>query len=457
MRKIHVFALVAICMLGVFFSARWLMETYLKPPPAVVTTADPEQVRIGEAFLDALDAGRWDEALAMTTPEVRAALADGKLEKIWESFPKQLGERQSRSPLRGELVAGIPVVTSTLVFGLTALDARIVVDGDGQISGFRLVPGTMPEAKPAPLAADAGFAEIDFPVGASGSALPGTLALPQAHDPVPAIVLVHGSGPQDRNETIGPNAPFRDLARGLAEQGIAVLRYEKRTKAQPEAFAAMDFTVDEETVDDAVIAVNQLLEDSRINPHRVFVAGHSLGAMMAPRIAQRAPGLAGLILLAPTARPLQDVVLEQVRYLADADGEIDAEEQAGIDEITTKAAAVATLAADTPASETLLGLPARYWIDLRQYDPVTVARELPQPILIVQGGRDYQVTPDGDFARWQAAFADDPRVQLRLFPALNHLLIAGEGPSLPGEYAQPGTVDPAVIQAIAVFVAGIDP
>lgn len=452
MRKLHVAVMVAVCLVGVFFSARWAVESFLIPPPATAAEADAEQVRIGNAFLDALDAGRYDEAVAMCSAEVQQALDAEALKKIWEGLPSQLGARQSRGPLRGERVGDTPVVTSTLVFGMAALDARIVVDADGKISGFRLVPGTMPAAAPVPLATDAAFSEVEFNVGQGERALPGTLSLPKGAGPFPAIVLVHGSGPHDRDETIGPNKPFLDLAHGLAERGIAVLRFEKRTKAHPNDFADMDFTVDRETVDDAVAAVEQLRKDTRIDPARVFVAGHSLGAMTGPRIAQRAPALAGLILLAPTARPLQDVVLEQVKYLANSDGKIDTEEQAQIDSVTQRAAAVPTLSAATPASETLLGLPARYWSDLNGYDPVAVAGQIPQPILIVQGGRDYQVTPDGDYARWQAAFDGSARVQLRLFPALDHLLIAGSGPSLPKDYAVAGHVDVGVIDVIAAFI-----
>ena len=192
-------------------------------------------------------------------------------------------------------------------------------------------------------------------------------------------------------------------------------------------------------------------------PRPAVVAGHSLGALMAPRVAERAPELAGLILIAAPARPLQDIVLQQVKYLAASDGDLAPEEQAGIEDIANKAAAVATLSADTPASDTLLGLPAAYWIDLRTYDPITVARTLPQPILVLQGGRDYQVTADGDFARWQAAFAGDARVRLERFPALNHLMIAGAGPSSPQEYALEGHVDNAVIDAIAGFVGKAQP
>ncbi len=450
-RKLVVALLAVGSLVGVYFSAVWLFETLLLPP-AQSAPADPEHLRIGEAFLDDLDAGRYEEALARGTPQLQEALAAGKLKEVWEALPAQLGARASRSALRGEVVSGTPVVTSTLSFGLAALDARIAVGPDGRISGFRLVPAAdgTPAVPPAPASSER-FTEAEFTVGGGDAALGGTLTLPKGEGPFPAAVLVHGSGPHDRDQSIGPSRIFRDIAHALAGRGVAVLRYDKRTKAQPEAFASGDFTVDDETVDDAVRAVSQLRAAPGIDPQRVFLVGHSLGAMMAPRIAQRAPELAGLILLAAPARPLQDIVVEQVRYLAGLDGEISPSEQAGIDEMTAKAAAVATLTSSIPSGDALLGLPPRYWIDLRDYDPITVARSLPQPILVVQGGRDYQVTVEGDFARWHQAFDGDARVQFALHPRLNHLMIAGDGPSGPAEYATAGHVDDAVIDDIATF------
>ncbi|HRN60020.1 MAG TPA: hypothetical protein PLI44_07260, partial [Chiayiivirga sp.] len=135
-RKLVIAVLAIGSLIGVYFSAVWLFETLLLPP-AQSALADPEHLRIGEAFLDDLDAGRFEDALARGTPELQEALAGGKLKEVWEALPAQLGARASRSALRGESVSGTPVVTSTLTFGLVALDARIAVGPDGRISGFR--------------------------------------------------------------------------------------------------------------------------------------------------------------------------------------------------------------------------------------------------------------------------------------------------------------------------------
>jgi dienelactone hydrolase len=415
--------------------------------PADPAPLDVVQAQAATRLLDLLDAGAFGEAHAMLDARGRDKLPEAELRKVWETLPQQLGGRPVRGPARGVAVDGRTFVAFALQFPLVPLDARIGFDPAGAIHTFRVVPTAPPPAPAA--AADDPFVEREFSVAGLG----GTLALPRGSGPFPAVVLVHGSGPHDRDETIGPNRPFLDLARGLASRGIAVLRYEKRTKARPGDFAGNDFTVDLETVDDAVAAIAALRADPAIDSSRVFVAGHSLGAMMAPRIAGRAPELAGLVLLAAPARPLVDVVPQQVRYLADLDGAISPEEQAQIALIDAQVAATRALRAGEKSTDPLLlGLPAPYLLDLADHDPVALLAALPQPALIVQGSRDYQVTPDDDFARWQAAFADDPRVALSLHEGLNHLFIAGEGPPGPSEYLAAGTVDPAVIERIAAWI-----
>jgi dienelactone hydrolase len=273
--------------------------------------------------------------------------------------------------------------------------------------------------------------------------------------PFPAVVLVAGSGPNDRDETIGPNAPLRDLAHGLASSGIAVLRYDKRTRVHGAGMAALaGITVQEEVIDDAVAAVDLLRAAPGVDPDRVFVAGHSLGGYLAPRIAAAAPGrVAGIAILEGSISPLHRLVEVQVAYLASGDGGADPQAQAMLEALPAQVARVesADLSPATPASELPLGIPAAYWLDLRGYEPATVARALGVPILLVQGGRDYQV-PSSELARWREALAGVAGITTREHPGLNHLLMAGDGPSRPAEYAVPGHVAADVVADLAAWV-----
>jgi len=188
---------------------------------------------------------------------------------------------------------------------------------------------------------------------------------------------VHGSGPNDRDETIGANKPFKDLATGLGSRGIAVLRYDKRTRVHRAKVAALtDFTVHEEVIHDVLEAVRALRAQPRIDSARVVVLGHSLGGMLIPRIGTADPAIAGLIVLAGAARPLEEAIVAQTRYLAEADGTISAEEQQGIDRAAALAETVRALKPeDAKRGRMLSGAPASYWLDLRGYDPPSSARQ----------------------------------------------------------------------------------
>jgi dienelactone hydrolase len=265
--------------------------------------------------------------------------------------------------------------------------------------------------------------------------------------------LVHGSGPNDRDETVGANKPFRDLATGLASRGIAVLRYDKRTMVHRAKVAGLkDFTVRQEVIDDALEAVKALSAQPGINPKRVYVLGHSLGGMLIPRIGTADPTIAGLIVLAGAARPLEEAIVAQTRYLTMADGTISPEERQAIEQATAIANSVRALTPEEASSGRMIaGAPASYWLDLREYDPPSQATHVKAPMLILQGERDFQVTME-DFGRWKAALGARPDVTFTGYPALNHLFIAGTGPSLPAEYQVPGHVAEQVIRDIAAWI-----
>jgi dienelactone hydrolase len=267
------------------------------------------------------------------------------------------------------------------------------------------------------------------------------------------VVLVHGSGANDRDETIGPNKPFKDLAWGLASRGIAVLRYEKRTLhyAQQMAEEFFSFTAWDETIHDAVLAADRLRQDSRIDPLQIYVLGHSLGGYLAPRIGQMDPRLAGLIILAGGTRPLEEAFIEQITYIRS----LETEQSEVIPQTETwlrQAERIRSLTpADSSAKLRLMGASPVYWLDLKEYDPPALAASLSVPILILQGKRDYQVTLE-DFGRWKSALGNDSRVRFRLYSQLNHLFISGQGRITPAEYQNAGHVSLNVVEDITAWI-----
>jgi len=301
------------------------------------------------------------------------------------------------------------------------------------------------------------YVERDTAVAAGKIRLPATLSIPDGATRAAAIVLVHGSGPQDRDETVGANKPFRDLAQGLASRGIVVLRYDKRSKVAPLSFLGRQFTVDDEVVDDALAAVALVRGLPEVDPARVVVLGHSLGGTLAPRIGARDTALAGLVIMAGATRPLPDMIEEQFAYLRSLPGaDTTAIDKAMAGMAPGLAAVRALTPADTTSHTLILGAPPAYWLDLAAYHPVRVAAGLPMPILVLQGGRDYQVTMV-DFGMWHEGLAGNAAVEFREYPSLNHLFIAGTGQPNPAEYGVAGAVDPQVIADIAGWIKSLPP
>ncbi|MBS0194830.1 MAG: alpha/beta fold hydrolase [Proteobacteria bacterium] len=414
------------------------------------TQTDP--VAIANALLDDMDAGHFDAAHARFDAKMAAALDVAKLKDVWVSVGQQFGKLHTRGAASSQSVQGMTVVSIALHCERGELLAQVATDADGKIAGFFIKPAP----PPATSRADLPSREIHF-APAGRSKLPGTVLLPAAgkagKGPFPAMVFVHGSGPNDRDESVGGTRVFLDLAQGLAERGIASLRYDKRTKVHPDEFRGA-FTIDDETTDDAIAAVAFLRKQPDIDPQRIYVVGHSQGAMMAPRIAQKVgTEVKGIVLLAAPSRHLEDILVDQNEYMAHANGKPDAATEKQLIALKDAVAAVKKIDAHTPAMQKfLLDLPASYWRSLSGYDDVAVARAIKQPMLILQGQRDFQVTAP-DWQRWHAAFDHDPRVTFKDYPALNHLFVAGTGPGSIAEYSKPAHVDAKVVADIADWIA----
>ena len=417
--------------------------------------ATVDATALARTFVEQLTKGDYAAATKTFDEKVSAAVPEQKLRALWESIPSQLGPYQRTGAPRISSKGDVQIAVVPVTFAKGDVELQLVYNATGQVIGIFIRPAA--DNKPfadASYVNAAAFTERDVTVDAGGWPLPATLAMPTGQGAVAGVVLVHGSGPNDRDETIGPNKPFRDLARGLASRGVAVLRYEKRTRQfGAKAVTGTAFTAKEEVVDDAVAAVRLLAKTPGIDPKRVFVLGHSLGGTFAPRIATSASAdVAGVIILAGAVRSLDQLLIEQARHLAQGDGTVSADEQRQIEEFEKLQAAVKVLKPGDPApSAAGIKLPTAYWLDLRDYSPAEVAGTLKVPMLILQGGRDYQVTTV-DFELWKRALGARKDAVFKVYPPLNHLFMTGTGTGMPAEYLTAGHVDEEVVRDVAEWV-----
>jgi len=410
-----------------------------------------------QAFIKQLADGRFADATGAFDGAVKQAMPPDKLKATWESIVADAGAFQGQTGVNEQEAGQYRVVLVECRFERASLEAKVVYTAEGRIGGLWFgPPKPVYQFGPPPYADKGAFSEKDVTVGEGEWALPGTLSLPNGKGPFPAVVLVQGSGPQDRDETVAANKPFRDLAWGLASRGVAVLRYVKRTELYAAKMAAEKphLTVKEEVVDDAAAAVALLRKTEGIDGRRVFVLGHSLGGMLVPRIAAAAPDAAGFIVMAGATRSLSDAVEDQLDYVTSLAGDqLTDQQKAGLDKMHKEAEEARALKPeDASSNKVLLGAPASYWLDLRDYHPAEAAKAITRPMLIIQGGRDYQVTAR-DFDAFKQALAGRANVTFKLYPNLNHLFVAGEGKSTPAEYETPGHVDAQAVEDVAAWVA----
>ncbi len=404
------------------------------------------------------------EAVVQSLDEsLRQQLPVEKLQATLQALVASVGKFKEQVGAHTFQIPSADLVIVTCAFANASLDINVAFNEQDKIVGLTItqVGGveqqyTVVYETPAYVSQDL-FTEREVQIGKDEWVLPGTLSVPLGDGPFAAVLLVHGSGPNDRDETIGPNKPFRDLAWGLASQGIVVLRYDKRTKVYAEKMRELVniLTVKEEVIDDALDAVSLLRSIAEVSSQRIVVLGHSLGGFLLPRIGAADSGIAGLIVLAGLCRTFEDTILDQFSYIYSLSGTLCAEQQKQLDELKKQVALVKSpdLSLSTPASDLPLGVSPAYWLDLRGYHPEEIARGLQQPMLILQAEGDYQVTME-DFQIWKSALSGRSNVQFKSYAGLSHLFMPFEGgeKSTPAAYTVPGHVVEEVIIDIAQWV-----
>ncbi len=381
--------------------------------------------------------------------EMKEAVDNGSLKLSIASSLKMLGDVKEIKKAYEQKSGVYQIVKVPIEFQNNNTNINVVFTEDGEIAGVNFsdyqeeLSVLMPD----------NIIESDITVKNGEFNLAGTLTMPKEGDKFPLVVLIQGSGPSDRDETILGNKPFRDIAWGLAKRGVASIRYDKRTFAYKEqCIADKSMTVYDETVSDAVAASRMAKEIDRVDPLNIYILGHSLGGNQIPSIAKETldNGIKGYIIMAGNVSPLSDLILYQTEYIANADNNISVEEKKQIEQLKTEMEKLKSI--DNLSDEdVVLGAYKAYWKNILEYNPIEVAKDIKSPILVLQGERDYQVTVD-EFNLWKNEFKDKDNWTFITYQKLNHLMMAGEGNSTPAEYSKSSVVDSKVMEDISQFI-----
>lgn len=296
------------------------------------------------------------------------------------------------------------------------------------------------------------YKEKEVVIGSGDWKLPGTLTVPDGNGPFPVVILVHGSGPNDKDETLGPLKPFRDIAIGLAAKNIATFRYEKRSFEHNLKFGLINkVTVKDETTDDALVAANFLAKQKIIDPSNIFVLGHSQGGLLIPRIMTDKDSklFKGAVIMSGPSRFMGDLMVQQYEYLMNLN--MATKEQLDMIKVQIDLIKSDNFSPENPPQGYAMGTPY-WWADMKAYNPTEMAKEVTKPMLILQGERDYQVTAQEDFNGWKDALSERENITFKLYPKLNHMYTEGDGKSTPQEYFTKANVPLYVIDDIATWV-----
>ena len=422
--------------------------------------AEQEQRKINTAA----DADEWAAVFLGEHPEelegawAMSAQMEAAMKQMGgiAEFAKQMaamGEITDIRPAREGEVQGYKAYYIPCVFSAMSIDLILFVR-DGTIAGLKTgaYSGDLKEETAESDAFDS--IELALPVPSLGE-LPGTLTVPKGKGPFPAVILLQGSGACDRDEAVGNLRPFRDIAEGLAEQGIAVYRFDKRSYVYGEVLAAeKDFTPEDEYVEDAVNAVQLAAQQDKIDPDRIFVLGHSQGGNMIPAVSraleQEPVKACGFIMMAASPRPLDVLIREQYNFLYSLMPEITEEQQAERDLVFADLDRLEDLDSMTE-DDTVIQIYSAYWKWLAAYDILQAAEEIAEPVLLLQGEEDYQVTLT-DFNIWKDALGGKENWQMITYPGLTHLFMPGLKTEGSAAYEREARIDAQVLADIGGFV-----
>lgn len=410
------------------------------------------------------------EVVASFTPWLAERHQVDELEAVWYRTVQRFGLYEGHQ--FGETIEKDSTVSYLYVikYQMAALALVLAFNDDGRVMAFVLQPPEGEPTKSEPMWVVPDFSAIElkkFPIPdyvdtayiseveftmQGDPPLPAVMTVAKTNEPNPVVLLFEGFGPTDRDLTIGGVKPFRDLAWGLATQGVASIRFDCRAYTQSvEKIAGYD--LNNLILDDIAAMLAYIrMESSIFDTTRIFLAGHGLGGAAAPRAAERDGGIAGLIFLSSPARSIDELIAETVRRGSesrDVAGDGKREEPGKTAEVLDD-----LKRRKIPPNKMILFAPARIWYDLMDNDHLALAKQLNLPTLIIHSGGDIEAG-DEDYAIWEKKFGGRDKFVIKKYDDLNHFYQGISGPADRNEFLT-GTapVDRRVVDDIAAWIKG---
>jgi pimeloyl-ACP methyl ester carboxylesterase len=432
-----------------------------------------QELKTAQKAVSFMQKGNYAALLKSSSEEFRRQIDASGMSNLMNQVSTQFGSLKSITLMQQQTVQGMEQFSYKALFENDSLLLLMAVKGK-TIMGFFLKPLEPVNTYSKP-AYGSGFqlSQREFTYGVPGFPLDGQLMWPARYDEtrLPVCILIHGSGPNDMDESIGPNKVFMDLALGLCKNGIGTLRYNKRTFQHGKTYADGQITLHEEVTDDVRAMIDFAMQQSWVDTTRIYLVGHSQGAIVAPSIMAADPRVAGVVLLCGSAEPLTAILRYQLGWLDSMQsGRISAEtrkQQQMLDSFRTQ-----EWIQSQPGSRLFMGAPLSWWNEI---DQVFKPEHLHQPgkrSLVLNAGKDYQIPPTF-YASLQAGckaglieedtiFGDNylnigrslvNRCQAKEYPELNHLMMPSDGSMKPAEYKRKDLhVDEQLIKDIADWI-----
>ena len=424
---------------------------------SIAQTPKEKVYDITRGIIKKLENRQYDSISQLFDSTMLRQLSATRLGEVWESLPNQFGEFDTIGKTNIDTVPGFYISQTLIQYKKLKLSMSISFNNELQIGGFYFYPKYI--YSPPEYINTLAFTEYKVFFGKAPYIVNATLTIPRGIFNPACAIIVGGSGPTDRDGSVGDNKTYKDIAWALACEGIAVLRFDKRTfsygsQLLSDKYAGKKLTIKDEYLDDVKEAIDYMRQNKKVDPKKIIIIGHSQGGMVAPLICEQNKKVAGVILMAGNARCMQDLLIEQLDFLY-KDMDLPSGERIQINKIKRKALnAKSKSLTPTYSEDSLPGAPAEYWISLNKYDQVETAKKIKQPILILQGERDYQVTMT-DFSIWKQALINKNNCTFKSYPKLNHLFLEGEGKPNKAEYEKRSSVPEYVIKDMANWIKNL--